>query len=127
MADTPTYRKPLGTPRQVHAQIRLGDDAYDICVPSNGDRMKLLADARAANELTAKNEPVDEFAGMRFLARVAVCCLYHPGGRRRVFEPTDLDEVQVQPWLDEHAKTLAAAFAGPTVAEARGNSEATPS
>jgi hypothetical protein len=123
----PTYRKPLGTPRQVHSKIRIGDDAYDICYPSNGDKVEVLAASRKAKDLDAKNQPADEDAGMRFLARVAVCCLYHPGGARRVFGPDDVDAVKVEPWLDEHRDAITAAFAGPTVEEAQGNSETTPS
>ncbi|QSQ19326.1 phage tail protein [Pyxidicoccus parkwayensis] len=125
--DTPTYRKPIGTPRQVHSKLRIGDDAYDVCYPSNGDRINVLDACRKAGDLNAKNESVDEIAGMRFLARVAICCLYHPGGVRRVFSEDDLEAVKAEPWLDEHGKTLSAAFAGKTLEEARGNSSTTPS
>jgi len=125
--EAPVYRKPLGTRRQVHAKIRIGDDAYDICYPSNGDRINVLAAGRQSGDIGPDNRPVDEVAGMRFLARVAVCVLFHPGGAKRVFADEDLEQVKTEPWLDEHSQAFSLAFAGPTVAEARGNSSPTPS
>ncbi|RKH09329.1 phage tail protein [Corallococcus sp. CA047B] len=127
MNDAPQYRKPLGMPRKFHKRITIGGADYDICEPSSGDKTAALASSRKAGELDDKNHPVDEDAGMHFLARIAIVCLYHPGGVRRVFEQEENAAVKNEPWLDEYGKDFSAAFGGPTVEEARGNSEATPS
>ncbi|NVJ05222.1 phage tail protein [Myxococcus sp. AM001] len=123
----PTFRKPIGMKRTVHKQIRLGDDAYDICKPTSGDKVALLAAARKAGEVNDKGEPSNEVAAWTFVARVACASLYHAGSATRVFTDTDLEEVKLEPWLEEFQADFIEAFNGPAMETAKGNSETTPS
>ncbi|MFP2960264.1 phage tail protein [Myxococcus sp. 1LA] len=127
MTATPTFRKPIGMRRKLHKAVRLGDDAYDICEPSQGDKINVLAAAQKAKEVGEDNKPADALAAWNFVARVACACLYHPGGARRVFTDEDIESVRAEPWLEEHQADFVAAFNGPSVEDAKGNSEATPS
>ncbi|NBD09273.1 phage tail protein [Corallococcus silvisoli] len=126
MNDTPVYRKPIGTRRKFVKRITIEGADYDICEPSSGDKTAALESAKKAGEVDDKNEATSPDAGMYFVARVAIMCLYHPGGFRRVLGPEDLEAVKHEPWLDEYGKDFTAAFGGQTVEEAKGNSEATP-
>ncbi|QDE90130.1 MULTISPECIES: phage tail protein [Myxococcus] len=125
-ATAPTYRKPIGLGRKIHKRIRLGDDSYDICEPSQGDKVAMLAAARKAGEMNAKNEVVEDITAWNFIVRVASTCLYHPGGVRRVFGDEDLEVLRLEAWIQEYQADFLAAFGGPTVEEAKGNSETTP-
>ncbi|WP_434300600.1 phage tail protein [Corallococcus exiguus] len=122
-----TLRKPLGTRRKLHKRVALDGADYDICQPPLGEKLELLAAAKAAKELGPDRKPVDEFAGMAMIARIAVLCLYHPDTAIRVFDESEVGQVKREPWLEEIQDELARAFAGPTLEEAKGNSVTTPS
>lgn len=127
MTASPTFRKPIGMPRKEHKRIRLGDDEYAICEPTQGDKISMLDKAQKAGEVNEKGQPVDGLAAYGFIARVAITCLYFPGGARRVFTDEDLEAVRLEAWLEEHQADFIKAFGGPSVEEAKGNSETTPS
>ncbi|NNB94322.1 phage tail protein [Corallococcus exiguus] len=130
MSDAPQYRKPIGTARKFIKRIELDGAPYDICEPSAGDKTLVLKMSKEAGEIDADRNPVNEDAGVYFLARIAVACLNHPGGRRRVFDMNsreDLEAVKLEPWLVDLAKDFTSGFGGKTVEEEKGNSEATPS
>lgn len=130
MSDAPQYRKPIGTARLFIKRITIDDCEYDICEPSAGDKTLVLKLSEKAGEIDADRNPVSADAGIYFLARVAIASLYHPGGRRRVFDlnsQEDLEAVKQEPWLMDHAKDFTTGFGGKTVEEEKGNSEATPS
>lgn len=122
-----THRKPLGTRRTLHQRVTLAGADFDVCRPTLGEKLDVLSAARAAGELGPDRQPVNESAGMMMIARIAVACLYHPGTATRVFSEGDVAEVKNEPWLEEIQGALAQAFAGPTLEDAKGNSEATPS
>lgn len=124
---TPTFRKPLGMRRKLHKSIHLGEDTYEVCEPSQGDKVDVLSAAEKAKEVGKDGSPVDALAAWNFVARVAVACLYHPGGARRVFTDEEIESVRVEPWLEQHQADFIAAFNGPNVEQAKGNSETTPS
>ncbi|MBN8466165.1 phage tail protein [Corallococcus exiguus] len=130
MSDAPQYRKPIGTARKFIKRISIDGANYDLCEPSTGDKTLVLKMSKEAGEIDADRKPVNEDAGVYFLARVAIACLNYPGGVRRVFDmdsAEDLAAVKREPWLDEYAKDFGLAFGGKTVEEEKGNSEATPS
>ncbi|RKH19131.1 phage tail protein [Corallococcus sp. CA047B] len=124
----PVFRKPLGMPRKFHKRITIDGAEYDLCHPTTGDKADVVALSQKAGDINEQREPMGIDGGLRFLGRAACACLYYPGGARRVFDVReDADAVKNEPWLDEHQADVLAAFGGPTVQEARGNSEATPS
>ncbi|AFE05567.1 phage tail assembly chaperone [Corallococcus coralloides DSM 2259] len=130
MSDVPQYRKPIGTARKFIKRIAIDSADYDLCEPSAGDKTLVLKLSEKAGEIDADRKPTSEDAGIYFLARVAIASLYHPGGRRRVFDlnsQEDLEAVKLEPWLLDHAKDFTSSFGGKTVEEEKGNSEATPS
>ncbi|WP_141591512.1 phage tail protein [Myxococcus sp. AB056] len=127
MSAPATHRKPLGTRRALHKRVTLDGADYDICLPTLGEKLDVLSASRAAGELSESRQPVDESAGMMMMARIAVCCVYFPGTATRVFTEADVAAVKNEPWLEDVQNELAAAFAGPTLETAKGNSEATPS
>ncbi|RKH03649.1 phage tail protein [Corallococcus carmarthensis] len=130
MSETPVYRKPIGTARKFIKRLVIDGADYDLCEPSAGDKTLVLKLSKEAGEIDADRNPTSEDAGIYFLARVAIACLYHPGGRRRVFElgsREDLEAVKLEPWLLDSATAFTSSFGGKTVEEEKGNSEATPS
>ncbi|MBJ6762809.1 phage tail protein [Myxococcaceae bacterium JPH2] len=125
--ETIQHRKPVGTLRQFHKRIEIDKTEYDIRCPTSGEKIDVLVASQKAGDLDANNQPVDYAAGLRFLARTAIASLYYPSSSTHVFTQEDMPTVKNEPWLEQYGRDFAAAFAGQTVAEARGNSEATPS
>jgi hypothetical protein len=112
------------------ATIVCGDgDTYPVVIrrPPLMTIIEVLQAAQIAGELDADKKPIDEVAGLRFMARIAITTIFTHGAIRPLFSLEDLEEVQRAPWLLDVQQDImgAVAHAGVAVEAAKGNSRAT--
>ena len=125
----PLKNRLLAKNRKVIKSLFLDGDEVHLCKPTHGDRVKVLEAARAAGEMGDDGKPATPAASLRTLARVVACVLYDPQTGRPIFgnSDSDLDALCNEAvWLEDVQKEVEAAFS-PSMKEARGNSDATPS
>nr|BDT33768.1 phage tail protein [Myxococcus sp. MH1] len=102
--------KLLAKNRRVVKSVEIDGVKVDIIKPTMGDRLRLIEQARAAGEMTEKNEPTGDRAGARMLARIAVCVMQDAETGRPMFSVNDVDELLDESWLEDFATDLTDVF-----------------
>ncbi|RKH09743.1 hypothetical protein D7V97_15640 [Corallococcus sp. CA053C] len=117
----------LAKNRKVLKLIDLCGEKVHLCKPTQGDRVKVLEDAKTAGEMGEDEKPTSPRNALRLVARIAACVLYDPANGQRLFSDADLDSVvDSAVWLEDVQEDVQAAFA-PNMKDVRKNSEPTPS